>query len=156
MQNFVRTLSVSICTIFLAFQVFAGGASLKPYSSLSKHFFHTVIKVDSNLSKTIIPTKSGAKFCSCQIMNLESANYAHNNVAVFAEKTNDGNLSANAKVTKAAIEKEKKQLKQLFYDKMKVVNHIEESTDCHSLYVKLKGADRSLVMYDVLDADIKR
>src|SRR4029077_14194381 len=97
-----------------------------------------------------------AKICSCQILNLQSSNYQHNKVAVFAEKTNDGNFSSDSRAAKETIEKEKKHLKQLFYDKLQVVDHIAENTDCKSLYLKLKDNDRSLVMYDILDADIRK
>ena len=94
-----------------------------------------------------------AKICSCQILNLQSSNYQHNKVAVFAEKTNNGSFSSDSKAAKGTIEKEKKHLKQLFYDKLEVVNHIAENTDCKSLYLKLKKKDNALVMYDILDAD---
>jgi len=77
---------------------------------------------------------------------------------VEAEATDISALDVlrNPEIRLDKIEKEKKHLKLLFYDKLKVVNHIAQTTDCKSLYIKLKGADRSLVMYDILDADIKR
>ena len=153
----IRTLPLCVLAIILlGNNLFAGDFSVRPVSSLPGNFFSTVKKVDADFALHEISRSVGAKICSCQILNMESANYQHRNVAVFAEKTNHGNYSADYRIAKDVIEKEKKHLKHLFYDKVKVVNHIAQTTDCKSLYIKLKGADRSLVMYDILDADIKR
>lgn len=96
------------------------------------------------------------KICSCQILDLKSNNYDHRHLAVFAEKTNNGDVSSDHSIARSAIEKEKKHLKEMFYDQLKVVNRVTESGDCQSLYSKLKAEDQTLVMYDILDADIRR
>ena len=154
---FIRTLSLCVlCIILLDNNSFASDASVRPVSSLPPNFFTTVKNADADFASHKINRSAGVKICSCQILNMESANYQHRNVAVFAEKTNHGNYSADYRIAKDVIEKEKKHLKRLFYDKLKVVNHIAQSSDCKSLYIKLKEADRSLVMYDILDADIKK
>jgi hypothetical protein len=152
---FIRTLFACLLFILIGNNLFAGDASVRPVSSFPDNFFGTVKNADANFSLHETNGTVGAKICSCQILNMESANYEHRNVAVFAEKTNHGDYSADYKAAKAAIEKEKKHLKNFFYDKVKVVNHIVQTTDCKSLYIKLKGADRSLMMYDIIDADIK-
>jgi hypothetical protein len=154
---FIRTLSLALlCIILVDNNSFAGDASVRPVSFLPKNFLSTVKNVDADFALNEINRSKGAKICSCQILNLESANYQHRNVAVFAEKTNHGNYSSDYKIAKDAIEKEKRHLRQMFYDKLKVVNKIAQTTDCRSLYIKLKGADSSLVMYDILDADIRK
>ncbi|MBS1599799.1 MAG: hypothetical protein JST75_16355 [Bacteroidetes bacterium] len=154
---FIRTLSLCVLSIIISHsQSFAGDASVRPVSPLPDNFMTTVKKADAGFSLHETKSISAVKICSCQILSMESSNYQHRNVAVFAEKTNHGDYSADAKIAKNAIEKEKKNLKHLFYDKVKVVNHISRTTDCKSLYIQLKGADRSLVMYDILDADIRK
>ena len=154
---FIRTLTLFVLSVlFLGNSLFAGNASVRPVSALPLSFLNTIRYVDANLSVTKNASTVGTKICSCQILSMESSNYQHHNVAVFAEKTNHGNYSAEYKVAKNAIEKEKKNLKRLFYDKVKVVNNISQTTDCKSLYIKLKGVDQSLMMYDILDADVKK
>jgi hypothetical protein len=145
--------------IIINSSVLAGKYSVKPVSNFSANFLVTVKKLDSSIEMSkpaVARASSGTKICSCQILNLQSANYVHRNVAVFAEKTNSGNSSANYKIAKQVIEKEKKHLRELFYDRMEVLHTVAETTDCKSLYNKLKGSDQSLVIYDILDADIKR
>ena len=152
----IRTLICCASLFALSFSSFAGNGSPKPVSPFSPDFFALVRKVDSGLSLSEIPSSRTRKICSCQILNLQSSNYKHNNVAVFAEKTSQGNYSAASKIAREVIEKEKKHLRHAFYDRLQVVNRFSENTDCQSLYSKLKGADHSLVMYDILDADIRR
>jgi hypothetical protein len=85
---------------------------------------------------------------------MKSSNYEHQNVAVLAEKTNNGHFSSDFGAAKETIEKEKKHLRLLFYDKLKVVTRFSAPTDCKSLYRRLKAANESLVMYNILNADI--
>ena len=89
-------------------------------------------------------------------MDLKSNNYDHRHLAVFAEKTDNGDLSSDHSIAKSVIEKEKKHLKEMFYDQMKVINSVSESGDCLSLYSRLKADDQSLVMFSVIDADIRK
>ena len=153
MLPFFRTLSICAVCILICTGLFAGNSSVRPFSPLPAKFLISVKKLDSNFIAEKIASHKIVKICSCQILNVQSNNYDHRKVAVFAEKTNNGNFSADSRVAKEAIEKEKKHLKAFFYDKLKVVGHVAESSDCKSLYVKLKSADEDLVMYDILDAD---
>jgi len=152
---FIRTLNLIVVCIIISGKTFAGDASVRPVSSLPANFLNTVKMLDANFSLHESKGVVSAKICSCQILEMQSSNYEHRNVAVFAETTNHGGKSADYKVTKSAIEKEKKHLKRMFYDKVKVVNQISQTGDCKTLYVQLKGADNTLVMYDILDADVK-
>lgn len=86
-------------------------------------------------------------------MNLQSNNYNNRDIAVFAERSSKGDLPSDIGIAKKTIEKEKKHMKMLFYDKLIVVDRISEATDCRSLYVKLKMKNNLLVIYDILDAD---
>lgn len=92
------------------------------------------------------------KVCSCQILNMESKNYNHRYVVLLAEKTNDGHSSAFT-IARNRIRKEKKQLKNLFYDKVKVVAELQGTGSCKSMFYKLRMVDRNLQLYEILNAD---
>jgi hypothetical protein len=92
------------------------------------------------------------RICSCQIVDLESSNYDHRHVALLAEKTNYGSNS-DFIITRNRIEKEKKHLKKMFYDKIKLITEIHQSVSCKSLYFKLRTADSQLQLYEILNAD---
>ena len=96
------------------------------------------------------------KICACQVLQLQSANHRLRNYAVYAERTNKKSLSYDVRKAKWIIEKEKKHLVDYFYDKMDVIDDLVEITDCKSLYIKMKKKHRTLVLYDILDADIKK
>lgn len=94
-----------------------------------------------------------AKVCACQILNLHSNNRHLENAVVFAEKTiQEG--QADLAIAKIRLEKEKKQLKLLFYDRVNVVAETTAATDCNTLYLQLKKKIANLLMYEVLNADV--
>ena len=152
----IRTLLLHGLFVFFSGNLFAGALSPRPIFLFHKKLLATVKNADANANLSRNTVNSGRKICSCQILNLHSANYQHNNVAVFAEKTNHGHISSDFGIAKGMIEKEKKHLKLFFYDKLTVLDHLTETTDCKSLYIRLKSTDQSLVMYDILDADTKK
>jgi len=97
-------------------------------------------------------SNSAGRICSCQILNLESANYDHRYVVLLAEKTNDGSSAVYA-AAKNRIAKEKKQLKQMFYDRVKVVAEMQGTGSCKSMFFRLRAADSQLQLYEILNAD---
>jgi|SRR5579871_1301146 len=101
-------------------------------------------------------TRRIGKICSCQVLELQSTNHRHRNFAVLAEKTNGRSVFTDIVKVNKILEKEKKHIQFLFYDKLTVVNAVTEATDCRSLYSKLKFKNRSLMLYDILDADVRR
>lgn len=92
---------------------------------------------------------AGGRICSCQILNLESSNYDHRYVALLAEKTS----STGYKEARNRIQKEKKNLKRLFYDKVKLVAEVQGKGTCKSMYFRLRTADSKLQLYEILNAD---
>lgn len=98
-------------------------------------------------------TGTTARICSCQILDLESRNYSHQRVVLLAEKTSHGS-SGDFRVAKNHIQKEKKHLKQMFYDKVKLVSETQGTGSCKSFYYRLKTADSQLQLYEILNADI--
>jgi hypothetical protein len=151
----IRTLVIAGFLLIFANMAMAGESVSMPTPSFLSFFKASLKKIDGLINVSAKSGRTGAKICSCQILQLSSNNADHRTVAVFAEKTNYGNYSADFGDAKNAIEKEKKHLRQFFFDKVKKVDELSEATDCHSLYIKLKIANGSLVMYDVLNADIR-
>ena len=142
-----RILFAALC--LLSYQSFAGLSNLnapgKPASGGTDH-------KDSLFSRAPITTS----ICSCQVLDLESTNHRHRNFALFAEKRNGRSMSADLSRINRIIEKEKKHMQFFFYDKLTVVRAFTEATDCRSLYSKLKTGNKSLIMYDILNADTRK
>ena len=115
-------------------------------------FFNTSILVNS--IKNIPAEKNNAKICACQLLDVKSNNEDLQNIVVFAEKTNNGDLSNEQKAAMEVIKKEKKNLKT-FYSTITVTREIIVTTDCASLYKQLKGAYNNLKVLETLDADIR-
>ncbi len=131
---------------------FAGQGSVRPVMSVSFGSVN-IEKLDSILSNRISVSSAG-KICSCQVLNLESSNFNHRYVALLAEKKNDGSRTAYA-IAKNRIQKEKKHLKKMFYDKIEVVSEMQGTGSCREMFYRLRTADESLRLYEILNADIK-
>jgi hypothetical protein len=96
---------------------------------------------------------ASAKVCACQILNLRSNNLHVKNAVVFAEKTNTEGENDLDKA-KLRLEKEKRMLKILFYNKIQVLAKTTASTDCNTLFQQLKKKQADLLLYEILNADI--
>jgi hypothetical protein len=145
---------------------FAGQGSVRPVmnasfvsvniekldSILSDRVSVMEVKKESELTSEEAKSPTG-KICSCQVLNLESSNFDHRFVVLLAEKKNDGTRSAYT-MAKNRIQKEKKHLKQMFYDKIKVVSEKQGTGSCKEMFYRLKTADVSLQLYEILNADI--
>jgi hypothetical protein len=161
---------ISFALFLLSFVVqtgFAGQGSVRPVNSVS--FVSVIIeKLDSILNNQVTVTEikkeseltseeansPAGKICSCQILNLESSNFDHRYVVLLAEKKNDGGGTAYA-IAKNRIQKEKKHLKKMFYDKIEVVSEMQGTGSCKEMFYRLRTADVSLRLYEILNADIK-
>ncbi|MGN6492397.1 MAG: hypothetical protein ACTHLE_10420 [Agriterribacter sp.] len=110
-------------------------------------------KADILLEK--LKAKRGDRICVCEIMELQNNNASFTDVAVFAEKMNNGDMGKGYKTAEREITKEKKQMKAMFFDGMKVNTKIAVATDCLSLYMKLRQNTHGLKLYDILDADAR-
>lgn len=116
--------------------------------------FVVVVNNTSTSIKEVEASANSAKVCACQLMAVSSNNEKLDYVAVFAEKTNNGELNNSFSVAMKVLDNEKKQMKQLFYSKIKVVGKITAYSSCRSLALKLKTGNNDLRVYDILDADI--
>jgi hypothetical protein len=145
--------------LFSALILFATYSSAKDIAvSKPTPFFRiSLFKEDGGKDdSSYISARRSGKICSCQVLELQSTNHRHRNFAVLAEKTNGKSVFSDIMKVNRILEKEKKHIQFLFYDKLTVVNAVTEATDCRSLYSKLKFKNRSLMLYDILDADTRR
>ena len=120
-------------------------------SFLSARSSVITIKKQTELSAEETSVSSG-KICSCQVLNLESSNYNHRYVVLLAEKKNDGSSLAFEQA-KSRIQKEKKHLKKMFYDKVKVVAEMQGIGSCKAMFFQLRTADSNMQLYEILNAD---
>jgi exosome complex RNA-binding protein Csl4 len=129
-----------------------GSAVPAPRRIMTNDFLFSVKNYHEVFVKNEVVTSS--KVCSCQILNVKSNNEEVENVAVFAQKTNNGDISADLNAATATIENAKKQMKGQFYNSVKVVAKRQVAIPCSELYRQLKNQNNSIKMYDILDADV--
>ncbi|MBC7827805.1 MAG: hypothetical protein H7122_08670 [Chitinophagaceae bacterium] len=115
-------------------------------------FFNSFTLINSIKNAPV--EKNNAKICACQMMDVKSNNEDLKNLVVFAEKTNNGDLSNEYQAAMQVLHKEKKNLKT-FYSTITVKREILVTTDCASLYKQLKGTYENLKVLETLDADIR-
>jgi hypothetical protein len=122
-------------------------------SILSKSTYVISIKNDSKSLGEMKGISHSGMICSCQILNLESTNYDHRFVVLLAEKTSNGG-SSDFTLAKNRIQTEKKHLKEMFYNKVKLIAEIQGAGSCQSMYFRLKAADSKLQLFEILNADV--
>lgn len=149
MNRFTRTTTL-IAVLALSFVCAYAGNAPQP-----KYHFNKILSADSlNMPAADVAAKS-SKICSCQVLSLESKNYQHSQVLILAEKTNNGDIRADYAAARKRIEKEKRYLASVFFDKVSKTSELTGASDCKTLYRQLKDADSNLKVYDILDADIQ-
>ncbi|HEX4373078.1 MAG TPA: hypothetical protein VHZ50_07245 [Puia sp.] len=113
-------------------------------------------KNDSIVKKNKDNAPHVLKICACQVLKLQSANYRARNFALYSERTNKKSYSYDVNKARWILEREKKHIADLFYDKVDVLDDIVEVTDCRSMFLKMKKQHKTLILYDIVDADIKK
>jgi hypothetical protein len=144
----MKSLNRSIILPLLLLCALASNAT--PKSAIP--FFNTSLLIHSIKDAPV--ERNNAKICACQLLDVKSTNEDLQNLVVFAEKTNNGDLTNEQKAAMTVLQKEKKNMKA-FYFEIKVKREIVVATDCASLYKQLKGAYSNLKVFGTLDADIK-
>jgi hypothetical protein len=134
--------------------VFANDGSTSPAPSriMSSDFIFSVKNYNELFVKNEVATSN--KVCSCQILNVKSNNEEAQEVVVFAQKSNNGDVSADLNTASATIEMAKKQMKGQFYTSVKVVSKQQATMPCAQMYKQLKNQNNNIKMYDILDADV--
>lgn len=148
MNNFTQTCFLVIACIALSNATLANDGRMAPSPFTTTRFLASAKKIDS-----IIAVNATAKVCACQILNLQSNNHNVKNAVVFAEKTNNEGQEDLAKA-QTRLEKEKRMLRLLFYNKIEVIAKKTAATDCNTLFRQLKKKKDDLLLYEVLNADI--
>src|SRR5271154_7170799 len=139
----------------ILFFVWSNSIFASPKDTLLLKHLPLTAKYDSlkKNNKEIVPS---GKICACQVLQLESLNHRPRNYALLAERTNRKSFFYDSHKAKWRIEKEKKHLTDFFYDKLEVIDDFVEISDCRSVFIKMKKKQKSLILYDILDADVKR
>lgn len=115
-------------------------------------FFNASMLINSIKNAPV--EKSSAKICACQLLDVKSTNEDLQNLVIFAEKTNNGDLSNEQQATLQVLQQERKSMKA-FFAKVTVKREIIVKTDCATLYRQLKGSYDNLKVFETLDADIR-
>lgn len=163
MKTSIRTLVAIVCMSLLMTPAFSNEESAMPLQFNLKTFIRSSVSfmAGGNMNAETILQKvksqpNTARVCACEILKLKNNNNEFENVALFSEKTNYGDLSADYKTAGQLLNAENKHLKSFFFDQVEVKNKINAPTDCVSLYLRLKTQNDDLKMYDILNADINR
>ena len=143
MKPFTITLAVALIA-----STFAFAGSGNPSKIVFPRAFTSALK-----EKKLLFEASAAKVCACQILRVASNNEQEKLIAVFAQGTNNGDLSANFTAANTVLEKEKKHLKDFFYTKIKTAENVTAATECSMLYKNIQVKYQDVKLYDVLDAD---
>jgi hypothetical protein len=148
MNTFTQTCFLVIACFAISNTVQANDGHTTPSPFNNTRFLASVKAIDS-----IIAINATAKVCACQILNLRSNNHHVKNAVVFAEKTNSEGQDDLAKA-QIRLEKEKRIMRSLFYNKIQVIAKTTAATDCNTLFIQLKKKQDNLLLYEVLNADI--
>jgi hypothetical protein len=173
MHPLIRNVFILIFISAAASRSFAGTQSVKPVS-LPITGFKNISQLDSMFSSVVSVTAgsvvsmtaasketslsekeadhSSSRICSCQVLDLQSSNYDHQSVVLLSEKTNDGSSAAYT-AARNRLQKEKKHLKKMFYDRIKVVAEFQGTGSCKSMFFRLRSSDKNLKLYEILNAD---
>lgn len=164
MRNLLRTRFVLLVALFslLTFAAQAGDEAVRPsqfnlnaFVKSSVNFLNGKSARKAEILLEKVRTQQNDRICVCEIMELQNNNAEFTNVAVFAEKVNNGDMGRGYKTAEKEIAKEKKQMKAMFFDQVKVNTKMAVATDCLSLYMKLNQENIDIKMYDILDADVR-
>lgn len=74
-------------------------------------------------------------------------------IAVFAQASNNGDLSFDFSLAQTVLQKEKKHIQDLFFSKIKVQENLTAISDCSLLFKNIKLKYDEVTMYGVLDVD---
>ncbi len=152
MVLFLRKYLLLLFLCFFCTLSFAGKENVVPYHLSHSKDLATAKETDTSS----ISLKKTTKICSCQILVLQISKRRQKNFALFAEKTNKKGFNRDLLFANRVIEKEKRHMQSLFYDKLEVVGEFSDAIDCKSMFKRLKDKNKSLFLYDILDADIRR
>ena len=116
---------------------------------------NTIVLSHDDTAYRVADIKVNSKICACQVLNVNSKNQRNLRIALLVEKTS-GESASDLALIRQMFDKEKRYMKNFFYDEMKMIGNMMAPTDCQTLYKKLQESNSNLQLYQVLDADVKR
>ena len=163
MKTFNRILQVLIVLCLLIASARAGEKNVDPVAHKlagtvrnSIHFMTGgAMTAERFLQRLEAARKSKqAHVCVCEIIRLENNNDSHEEVALMSEMTDNGDLSREYRAAGRQLVSERRRLRELFFDVVKVTEKLNAPVDCVSLFLMMAEKRSDLKMYDILDADI--
>lgn len=110
-------------------------------------------KPDKDSAETT--AKPAKKICTCELIKLVNNDSKIETIALLAEKTSNGKLKLDYKITAFELWKEKKYLSVVFVNDIKKIKKVQEAVNCEGLYNKLKLKYRNLKMHSIIDIDAR-
>ena len=161
MANLFRTRFGSVCIILTmaALSANANERTVQPEQFDLSVFIEASVSVLNGSAAKIeaildrVKSRESSSICVCEVLELQNNNSTFTNVAIFAEKTNKGNIGNGYKIAERLIAREKKQMRSIYFDAVKINTKVAVASNCLSLYMKLKATAPGLKLYDILDAD---
>ena len=159
-MNRLNRFTLVIALVLTNSVLFANGdGAIRPEFVRSEKFIQLISSEKFNPTPAVEKSEASApassvKVCACQILNVANNNEEINYVAVMVEKTNFGELNNSFNVAMNVLEKEKKQMKTMFFPTMKTVEKYTVYSSCKALAGRLKNLNNTIKVYDILDADI--
>jgi len=140
-------------TLLIANAAFAGTTTEKN-SNKATATATTETTVEENATQASKTTT--LTICACQLLSLTSHEGTTDNVVLLAEKNvNGGNSKTDRQHLKMLLKKENGYMKTMFFESVKVVNEQIVEGDCQSSIEVLKTTYGNIVVYDVLDGNVK-
>jgi glutamine amidotransferase PdxT len=151
-MNRLNRITLIIALVLTSSVLFANGeGNVRPQFVRSEKFVELISSEKFNPTPVVDKKETATPASSAKVSN---NNDQINYVAVMVEKTNFGELNNSFSVAMSVLEKEKKQMKSLFFPTMKTVEKYTVYSSCQALAGRLKNLNNSLKVYDILDADI--
>jgi hypothetical protein len=125
-----------------------------PAAALANHSFASTNPGDT-VQNSIDSVSSPKKMCSCKVLQIKTGAFEteRETVALFAEKTIDGKLRNEYKILNSYLRREKIYFRIAYLESMVMRESFKSTKDCSSLYKELKGKNRNLRMYNIIDVD---
>ena len=141
-------------TLLFAFLATTPCLWANPGQPVSHHFSKSFInKLNGAKDLLDIPSPGSSKICACQLLKVSSNNEPEKMIAVFAQASNNGDLSFDFSLVQTVLQKEKKHIQDLFFSKIKVQENLTAISDCSLLFKNIKLKYDEVTMYGVLDVD---
>jgi|GEM_PF-3030449 len=163
MKTLTRIIQIIIVLCLLIASATAGERNVDPVrTAYSTSFYHSIhfmtggaMTAERFLQRLEAMRKNKhAQVCVCEIMKLGNNNDGYEEVALMSEMTGNGDLSSEYRSAAKQLVAERRRLRELFFDIVKVTEKVNAPVDCVSLYLMMAEKRSDLKLYDILDTDV--